>query len=192
LGSDGSDDDDKSDEDDGGAPVDDMGAMQLAIDGTKQFLSENPDAKAASLLEVVTNQQMSSALKSFDKIQILVRAVFTPNFFKNKEVAKYAPAISLATKGNRIMERHLIASLEAICIDKPKNFPIFIKQLYDEDALQEESILEWADDGRSEYTLTMVDEETRAMLRGEAEPVVVWLQEADSEGEDDESGSDDE
>jgi translation initiation factor 5 len=189
LGSDGS-DDDKSVEDDGGAPVDDVGAMQLAIDGTRKFLSENPDAKAAALLEVVTNQQMASALKAFDKVQILVRAVFTSNFFKNKEVAKYAPAISLVTKGNRIMERHLIASLEAICIDKPKNFPILIKQLYDEDALDEASILEWADDGRSEYTLAVVDEETRAMLRGEAEPVVVWLQEADSEG--DESGSDDE
>jgi hypothetical protein len=34
------------------------------------------------------------------------------------------------------MERRLIASLEAICIDKPKNFPIFSKSncTYDEDA----------------------------------------------------------
>jgi translation initiation factor 5 len=56
-----------------------------------------------------------------------------------------------------------------------------IKQFYDEDALAEETILEWADEGRSEFTLPEVDEDVRATLRGEAEPVVVWLQEADSE-----------
>lgn len=88
--------------------------------------------------------------------------------------------------GNKIIERHLIASLELLCMDKPKNFPVMIKQCYDEDIIQEETILEWADDGRSEYTLEKVDEETRAALRGEAEPVVVWLQEADSDDSDEE------
>ena len=70
------------------------------------------------------------------------------------------------------------------CIEKPKNFPVMLKQLYDEDGLEEETIIEWAEDGRSEYTLSAVDENTRAALRGEAEPVVVWLQEADSDSED--------
>lgn len=82
------------------------------------------------------------------------------------------------------MERHLIAALELICAKKPKNFPVMIKQLYDEDALDEETILEWADEGRSEYTLEAVDEEARAVLRGEAEPVVVWLQDEDSDEDD--------
>jgi hypothetical protein len=44
-------------------------------------------------------------------------------------------------------------------------------------------------DGRSEYTLEAVDEEARATLRGEVEPVVVWLQEAASD--DDESEEED-
>jgi translation initiation factor 5 len=52
--------------------------------------------------------------------------------------------------------------------------------------------MERADDGRSKYTSTIVDEEILAMLRGMAEPVLVWLQEADSESEDDESRSYDE
>lgn len=129
---------------------------------------------------------MASALKSHDKIHILIRAAITPQFFKNSEIEKYAPAVEKITNGNKIIERHLIASLELISIDKPKNFPVMIKQFYDEDALEEETILEWADDGRSDFTLDAVDEETRAVLRGEAEPVVVWLQEADSEDEDDE------
>jgi translation initiation factor 5 len=132
-------------------------------------------------VELVTNQQMASALKAHDRIHIFILAAITPQFFKTKEIEKYAPVVSAISKGNKIIERHLIASLELINMDKPKNFPVMIKQLYDEDALDEEAILEWAEDGRSEYTLTVVDEEKRAKLRGEAEPVVVWLQEADSE-----------
>ena len=168
------------------AGVDDEGALELAVDATRNFMHENPDASRADLVEYVTNQQMASALKSHDKVHILVRAALTPSFFKNKEIQKYAPVLTSITNGNRIMERHLIAALEAVCSmpdNKPKNFPIMLKLLYDEDALDEESILEWADQGRSEFTLDSLDEETRAVLRGEAEPVVVWLQEAESEDE---------
>lgn len=160
-------------------------STELAVDGTRKYLDENPDASPADILELVTNQQMASALKTQEKIKILVRAAITPQFFKNKDIEKYAPAMAKITNGNKIVERHLIASLEFLCLEKPKNFPVMIKQLYDEDALDEVTILEWADGGRSEYTLEAVDEENRAILRGEAEPVVVWLQEADSD--DDES-----
>jgi translation initiation factor 5 len=126
---------------------------------------------------------MASALKSHDKIRILILAAFTLDFYKNKEVEKYAPVIARIANSNRIMERHIISALEAFCVEKTKNFPVLLKQLYDEDALDEETILEWADQGRSEFTLPSVDEDSRAILRGEAEPVVVWLQEAESEDE---------
>ena len=148
-------------------------------------MEENPNASVKDIVEIVTNQQMASALKSHDKIHIFVRAAITPQFFKNKEIEKYAPVVSKIANGNKIIERHLISSLEFISKDKPKNFAVMIKQFYDEDALQEETILEWADDGRSEYTLDAVDEETRVVFRAEAEPVVNWLQEADSDSESD-------
>ena len=144
---------------------------------------ENDSYSNPQLIEFVTNQQMASSLKSFDKIHILVQAAITSNFFKSNEIQKFAPVVSDIASGNKAMERHLIAALEGICVDKPKNFPVMIKQFYDEDALEEETILEWADDGRSEYTLKDLDEETRAKLRGEAEPLIVWLQEADSDDE---------
>ena len=128
---------------------------------------------------------MASALKAHDKMQIFVRAAITPQFFKNKEIEKYAPVVSKISNGNKIIERHLIASLEFLNIEKKKNFPVMIKQFYDEDALEEETIIEWSEDGRSEYTLDAVDEDTRAALRSEAEPVVVWLQEADSDSDSD-------
>ena len=183
-----SDDDDDSKSVDSEAGVDDEGALKLAVDATRKFLVENPNFDKQQLLELVTNQQMASALKSQDKVHIMVRAAFTEQVFKDKEVAKFAPAIASITNGKNIMERHLIAALEALCVDKPKNFAVMLKQFYDEDALEELTILEWADGGRSEYTLDAVDEDSRAVLRGEAEPVVVWLQEADS---DDESSDED-
>lgn len=176
-------DDDASDGTEVG--VDDEGALTLAVEATKKFLADNADWTVDKLVDIVSNQQMASALKSHDKVHILVRAAFTADVFKNKEIPKFAPAISAITNGKMIMERHFIASLEALCVDKPKNFAVMIKMLYDEDALSEESILEWADDGRTEYTLDTVDEDSRALLRGEAEPVVVWLQEADSDSEGD-------
>jgi translation initiation factor 5 len=149
-------------------------------------LEDNPEASASDIVETVTNQQMASALKAHDKIHILVRAAITPQFFKNNEIVKYAPAISKIANGNKIIERHLISSLELLCMDKPKNFAVMLKQLYDEDVLDEDSILEWAGEGRTDYTLEAVDEDARAALRGEAEPVVVWLQEADSDSDSEE------
>lgn len=164
----------------------------LAIDATKKWIEENPEFAAHDLAEVVTNQQMASALKSPEKCRILIFAAFTADFFKNKEVEKYAATIRSVTNSNTIMERHLIAALEAFCVEKPKNLALFLKQLFDEDALEEATILQWAEEGRNDYTLDVVDEDTRAQLRSETEPVIVWLQEAESDGSDSESGSDSE
>ena len=169
------------------AGVDDEGALELAVEATKQFLKENTAFSDAKLIEFVSNQQMASSLKSYEKIRILVNAALTPNFFKNNEIHTIASAMSGITNGNKIMERHLIAALEGLCVNKPKNLPVMLKQFYDEDGLDEMSILEWADEGRTDYTLDSVDEDIRAELRGEAEPLIVWLQEEDS---DEESGAD--
>jgi len=157
----------------------------LAVEGTRKYLTENPEASPSEIAEVVVNQQMASALKSHDKVHIFARAAITPDFYKEKQVEKHSANVMKITQGNPIMERHLIAAMEALCIDKPKNFPVLLKQLFDEDALEEDVILEWACEGRNEFTLDSVDEETRSALRSEAEPVVVWLQDEDSSDESD-------
>lgn len=69
-------------------------------------------------------------------------------------------------------------------MDNTKAFAVLIKHLYEQDALEEDTILEWAAEGRSEYTLETVDEESRAALRAEAEPIVAWLQEEDDDDSD--------
>lgn len=127
---------------------------------------------------------MASGLKSQDRIHIFVRAAFTTDFFKHKQVEKNAHAISKITQGKSVMERHLISACEGLCVDKPKNFAVLLKQLFDEEILEEDTIFEWAGEGRTDYTLDSVDEDRRCAMRAEAEPVVVWLQEDDSSDED--------
>lgn len=163
--------------------TDDVTLMDMAIDATKQYLASHPDASSVELLELVVNQQMASALKSFDKIHIFIRAAITPDFWEKKLVQKHAPTISLITNQNPIMERHVIAALEGLSVDSPKHFPVLLKLMFDEEALDEGVILEWACEGRTDYTL--VSEEVRADLRAEAEPVVMWLQDDDSDDDED-------
>ncbi|EED95546.1 predicted protein [Thalassiosira pseudonana CCMP1335] len=180
------DDYDSYDDDDNGGTeehVDDANAMALAVEAMKKFLADNPDASPSAIAEKVVNEQMASGLKSQDKIHIFVQSVFTPDFYKQKQVEKHAPAIAKITQGKNVMERHLIASFEGLCVDEPKKFAVVLKQLFDEEVLEEDTILEWAGEGRTDYTLESVDEDQRAALRGEAEPVVVWLQEDDSSDE---------
>lgn len=163
--------------------TEDVTLMDMAIDATKQYLASHPDASSVELLELVVNQQMASALKSFDKIHIFIRAAITPDFWEKKLVQKHAPTISLITNQNPIMERHVIAALEGLSVDSPKHFPVLLKLMFDEEALDEGVILEWACEGRTDYTL--VSEEVRADLRAEAEPVVMWLQDDDSDDDED-------
>lgn len=182
--------DDDDDSVDTEAGVDDAGAMLLAVEGVQNSMKENPDATVADIVEFVKNQQMSSALKSHERIHVFMYSVITPDFFKNKEISKYAPMIAKITNGGVEMQRHLIGAAEELCVTKidPKFFPVIIKQLYDEDVLGEDIILEWASDGRSEYTPNAVDEDARASLRGNAEQFVAWLE----EDSDSDSDSDDE
>jgi translation initiation factor 5 len=173
------------------AGVDDVGAMLLAVEGVKNSMKENPDASVADIVELVKNQQMSSALKSHERIHVFMYSFITPDFFKNKEIEKYSPVIEKITNSGIEMQRHLISAVEGLCIQDTlsKFFPVILKQLYDEDVLGEDIILEWAFAGRSEYTPDSVDEDTRSSLRGSAEQFVAWLQE---ESDSDESDSDDE
>lgn len=172
--------------------VDDEGALKLAVDGVQSYMKNNPDASSDDIAEAVVNQQMASALKSQDKVNIFLRAFLTPAFFKNKEISKNSETMECITQGNPIMQRHLIGAMERMATEdgfQDKHFPVMLKQFYDEDVLDENLILEWAFDGRTEYTHDAVDEDTRAALRGLAEPVVSWLQQ-ESDSDDSDSDSD--
>lgn len=165
--------------------VDDITLMSEAVENIKKYLVENPSFDIAALTELVVNEQMASGLKTFDKVHIMMNAAFNLSAVGEKQVAKFAPVLDKLVNRNITMERHVIAGCEGIFGKKPKVFPIILKQLYDEDVLQEDTILEWSSEGRTDFTLDTVDEDTRSLLRGEAETFVNWLESADSEDESD-------
>mmetsp|Transcript_15295 Transcript_15295/g.34262 ORF Transcript_15295/g.34262 Transcript_15295/m.34262 type:complete len:406 (-) Transcript_15295:228-1445(-) len=165
--------------------VDDITLMSEAVENIKKYLVENPSFDIAALTELVVNEQMASGLKTFDKVHIMMNAAFNLSAVGEKQVAKFAPVLDKLVNRNITMERHVIAGCEGIFGKKPKVFPIILKQLYDEDVLQEDTILEWSSEGRTEFTLDTIDEDTRSLLRGEAETFVNWLESADSEDESD-------
>mmetsp|Transcript_26724 Transcript_26724/g.53294 ORF Transcript_26724/g.53294 Transcript_26724/m.53294 type:complete len:395 (-) Transcript_26724:184-1368(-) len=165
--------------------VDDATLLKESVESTKKFLVDNPNFNVDALVEAIVNEQMASGLKSFDKIHILLNASFTDLVIKEKQVEKFAPVLQKIVGGNLVMERHVISAVEGVYARSPKIFPVVLKQLYDIDILQEDTILEWASDGRTEYTIDSLDEDSRAHLRCAAEPVINWLEQADSDEESD-------
>jgi len=179
-----SDDEKSSVDDEEVVEVDDDSALLLAVNSIRNFMKENPNSTTTDIVDLVVNEQMASGLKSFDKIHIITQSLLTESFYVNKEIEKHSKIFEKIINGNSIMERHLISALEGLCISKPKNFPVMVKQFYDEDVIEEDTIMEWAGEGRTDYTLSNVDEEARAAMRSEAEPFVIWLQEAESDSDD--------
>jgi len=166
--------------------VDDASLLKESIESIKKYLDNNPQFNADALVETIVNEQMAAGLKSFDKIHILVGASFNNLVIKEMQVPKFVPVLQKMVGGNLTMERHVIAAVEGVYANNTNTFPVVLKQLYDNDILQEDTILEWAGDGRTEYTLDTINEESRALLRSAAEPVVNWLEQADSDEESDE------
>jgi translation initiation factor 5 len=158
------------------------------VEEIQKYLKDHVDASPSDLSEFVTNQQMSFALKAHHKIHMFIRASINHNFFKEKQIQKFAPVMNAITQSNPIMERHLIGAIEGICANKPKHFPIMIKLLFDEEVLDEGVILEWSSEARTDFTVDSLSEDVRVALRNEADPVIQWLQQDDdSDGESDAS-----
>jgi translation initiation factor 5 len=98
------------------------GAIDMAVLEIQKFMKENVAASSVRIAEEVTNQQISYAVNTYQKIHIFVCAAISRNFYKEHLAKKYAPIIHIITQGNPIMERHLISAAEFICSEKTKNF----------------------------------------------------------------------
>merc|ERR1712062_655971 len=65
--------------------------------------------------------------------------------------------------------------------------PIFLKCLYDEEVVEEETILDWHS-GKLKivHERAVVPDDILADIKENAKPIVVWLQEADSDDDEEE------
>ena len=128
---------------------------------------------------------MASALKTFERIHIAMRVLITPEFFKNNDVQNHKDVLTGVIGTSSSNMRHAISNGEYMFQDSPSVFPVLIKTLYDEDVLDEETILFWAgeEEGNEEYDI--VGEEKSKVCREKMKPLVEWL-EADDESEEEE------
>mmetsp|Transcript_11947 Transcript_11947/g.26875 ORF Transcript_11947/g.26875 Transcript_11947/m.26875 type:complete len:273 (-) Transcript_11947:28-846(-) len=168
-------------------------SLQAAADGREPFPTLSP-ALLPPLLDELRNIQTMASLRPADRVLILLGALFTDALVERKEIrmhSKYLSALSTST----IQQRHLIAAFEWLCGTKypakARYFAVVLKDLLEEELVEEDVFLEWAADlTRNEYSAqTMVCLDTLEVLKGAAAPFVTWLQEAEEEGE---SGEEDE
>ena len=129
---------------------------------------------------------------------IFVGSVFTEALVSGKEISLYKEYLMSIVSCNMTTQRYLIAAFEWFCGTRyptlTKLFPVVLKQLFDEEVVEEEVFLAWSCDcTRNEYScdVFLVSDEVLEGLKASAGPFVAWLQEAEEE-EEEEEGEDDE
>jgi translation initiation factor 5 len=164
----------------------------------KLFLSANPTASVEQICDELRNIQTMASLRPADRIIIFLGAVFTENMVAEKEISKHA-AVLRKLAASVIQQRHLIAAFEWLCgtryTSKLKFFPVLLKQLLDEELVEEDTFLAWAGDfTRNEYSAeqSMVCVDTLEQLKASAQPFITWLMEAEEEGDSSEEGDEEE
>jgi len=158
----------------------------------KDFLAANPTATAAEVVSTLRDKQASKMMPLKECAYIAMDVLFDEAIVKEGQVAKHAAVLqNLAqTDANGFMARHIIGAVELFFGHRypslAKGFPLVLKQMYDEDILDEDFILAWADAGITyDFSPQELQGESLKELRALAEPCVNWLREAD-EDEDEE------
>jgi translation initiation factor 5 len=166
------------------------------MDRFSLFMSNNPGATVVQITDELRNIQTMASLRPADRIIIFLGSRFTADMLSQKQVEAHA-AVLKALGASSIQQRHLIAGFEWLCGTKfpaqVKFFPILLKQLLDEELVEEDVFLAWAADfTRNEYSAeqSMVNLDTLEHLKASAAPFIKWLQEAEEEGEEEDEDED--
>jgi len=166
--------------------VDDENALESAVSNLQRFLEESHSE--SEIFDELCRQQTYTALPITDRLVIFFRAAFTSQLLSSNQVAKYAPVLEKIIDGHH-SQYQLIALSEHFCaVQHPEltsSFPILLKLLYDEDLLDEETLVAWSNNGvRKEYAHWEVTDENAAKLHALLKPFIEWLENAEEESED--------
>jgi translation initiation factor 5 len=169
-----------------------------AMDRLKLWLSDNSTHTVTQLLDELRNIQTMASLRPADRIIIYLGAVFSENVVTGKEIAAHKEVLG-ALAATTIQQRHLIAAFEWLCGTRypslVKYFPVLLKQLLDEELVEEDTFFAWAGDfARNEFSAeqSMMCIDTLEHLKASAAPFIKWLQEAEEEGDDDDDDEEEE
>lgn len=170
----------------------DSKALDASIERFVIWKAQNPEPTCAQVQEELWSVQTCNGLPPADRVLIFMGASFSETAIPDNMVAKHKDVLAALTT-SPIQQRQLIAGVEWFCGTKytqllPK-FPIMLKQLYDEELLEEEVLLAWSTDyARNDYSVeqSLITLETLEQLKAAAKPFVTWLQQAEEEDDDDE------
>lgn len=192
---DNSEDDDAEDDDEDEELGSDLRALtpkQEALKAMQEFMEDSPNAKPDEVVSKVRELQTNSNIALKECAFIMVSILFDANIVKDGQVKKHAAILkALAeTDSNTFMARHIIGALELFFgqtyEELDKAFPLVLQQLYNEDVLEEDVILAWADAGVTyDFSPQELTGERIRELRSIADVCVNWLRE-DDESDDDE------
>lgn len=167
------------------------------MDRLKLWLVDNSNVTETVLLDELRSIQTFAALRPADRIIIYLGAVFSEDVITAGQILAHKNTLA-ALAPTLIQQRHLISAFEWFCGRRypqlMKYFPVVLKQLFDEELVEEDVFFEWsADLTRNEFSadLSMIDEDTLEQLKAGASLFIVWLQEAEEEGEEEEEEEED-
>ncbi len=139
-----------------------------------------------------------ASLRPASRPIIFIGATFTEEALSSKEVESHLQVLkALAPKD--IQQRHLIAAFEWFfgvrCPQLAKYFPIVLKQLFDQDVVDEDVFIKWGSDlTRNEFSAdhSMISLDTLEQLKLSASPFLKWLEEAEEESDDEDEEEEEE
>ena len=112
---------------------------------------------------------------------VLCELLFNDKMFKEKQLNKYTELLLRFTHDNRKGQKYLIGGIEKTVESFEAALlpmvPHIFKELYDEDVLEEEVLLEWA----KKVSKKNVSKELAQKIHAKAAPFIKWLQEAEEE-----------
>lgn len=165
----------------------------------------------SQLYEELRSIQNLSSLRPADRLIIFIGVVFPLDCIADTSVVKYKEILNhFIPKKDAIQQRQLISAIEWLIGVRNQSpsatstggtsptpirfFPVLLKQLYDEDLLEEEVLFEWFHDSlRNEYTVdeSIISESTLQLLKESSGLFIKWLQEAEEEDDEDQGDEDD-
>jgi len=168
-------------------------SMESAILKVRAHMEELGNGPmGAELSTFLRDVQRNSLMPIASCSYIIVHVLLNENILKEQQIVKHSGALKALiddSDNTHLTARHLIGALEEFfCrthVELKKAYPLILKQLYDQDVLEEEMILDWAKSGVThQFSPTSVSAPDLNELRRSAEPFVVWLREADEDDDD--------
>ncbi|KAJ3353033.1 hypothetical protein HDU83_007407 [Entophlyctis luteolus] len=177
---------DQDDADGGDADADqDQILDAFAAFVTETLASSTPDADTQ-----IIEKASDLGIKDTKAVVILVQVLFTPSeaMLATKQVAHHAPLLHYFVKSEKT-QKALLGGIETFVSNEEtgaravllERVALVLKAFYDEELLDEDVCLAWADKVSKKY----VDKKTAKEIREKAEPFVHWLKTAEVEDDSD-------